>query len=124
MCNSTYPWYEVTDELNEVCICDEDNHYYRVTNSSGTYCVLDCHARTGDIYRRTPNNEDCTDCLTGMYYNASDDRCWEDCWTQGYFTSSCGLGSSYMWNNWDNKWGVTDGSHRHECLSCGQVGGI
>lgn len=45
----------ITDEVNEVCVCDESNFYF------GSYdlCLLDCITMTGDIFSETIDNLNC-----------------------------------------------------------------
>lgn len=48
---SVYP-NAITDEVNEVCVCDESNFYFGNYDS----CLLDCITMTGDIFSETIDN--------------------------------------------------------------------
>jgi hypothetical protein len=42
------------------------------------YCALDCPTFTGDRYKMTYDNYNCT-CMFGMSLNETDGYCWRDC---------------------------------------------
>jgi hypothetical protein len=82
-CN--YPM--ITDEVNEVCVCDDSNgYYYDAEFSFDEGCRLDCPEFTGDLYRTTGDNVNCDSCETGYNLNTTDNFCWYDCYASGLFT--------------------------------------
>lgn len=114
----------ITDEVNEICVCDEFNGYfYNPFYGADEGCELDCAILTGDSYRVTNDNINCDACAQFMSLNTTDNYCWYDCELDGVFTIEGFYTSSYLWNDWFNYYNAVDGSYRASCLSCQEVGG-